>query len=185
VRKTQRRIDQPVFHLPVFADDDDERLARRHADEFDVLERGVLLLRHDQPRTARKPGEHHRRLRQNVFDAAAGRGDARFDRCPFLVGELAHLEEPIDEEAQAPFGRHAAGACVRGIEEAHRFQVRHDIADRGRRQRNGQALRQRAGAHGLARRQKSVHEMTKDLARPFAQLGSDQSRLVDWRCTHV
>ena len=38
-RQAERRVDQAVLDLAVFADHDDQRLARRDADEFDMLQR--------------------------------------------------------------------------------------------------------------------------------------------------
>ena len=77
---------------------------------------------------------------------------------------------PSTKSLQALLGRHAAGAGVRRGQQAQRFQIRHHIADRGRRQRQRQALRQGARADRLARGQEGVDQMAEHLARPFAQL---------------
>ncbi len=53
-RQARRGVDDAVFHLAVFADHDHQRLARRDGDEFDMLERAVLLGRDHQPGAARQ-----------------------------------------------------------------------------------------------------------------------------------
>ena len=86
-------------------------------------------------------------------------------------GQFADLQKPIDEQPQALFGRHAPGAGMGRIEQAHGLQVRHDIADRGRRQGQRQALGQGARADRLAGGQKGFHQMAEDFARALAQRG--------------
>ena len=68
-------------------------------------------------------------------------------------GEVADLEQAVDEQAQADLGRQAPGRCVRGKDQAEMLQVRHDVADRGRRQRHRQQARQIARADRLAGRE--------------------------------
>ena len=68
-------------------------------------------------------------------DCAGGR-DLRFDRAAVVLGEVADLHQRIDEEAQTQFGRQPAGRGVRRIDEAELFEVRHDVAHRGGRQRH-------------------------------------------------
>ena len=73
------------------------------ADEFDVLQHGVLFVGHDQAGAARKAGEQRRRLGQDVFHAVAGAGHARFDGGTFGRRQLADLQQPVDEQAAGPF----------------------------------------------------------------------------------
>ena len=68
-----------------------------------------------------------------------------------LRGEVADLEQPVDEQAQAELRRQPPRRGVRRGDEAELLQVRHHVADRGRRQRHRQHARQIARPDGLAR----------------------------------
>ncbi len=122
-------------------------------DELDVLQGGRILLGGDhEPGAARQAREHRRRLREHILHAASDAEMRCLDGAAFFRRQLADLQHAIDEQTQAPLGRHPAGTCVRRIEQPHRFQIGHHVADGGGRQRNRQALGQRARAHRLARR---------------------------------
>src|SRR5712691_90669 len=101
---------------------------------------------------------------------ASGGLDLGFDGAALVLGEVADLQERVDEEAQPKLGGQAAGAGVRRIDEAERLQVRHDVAHRRRRQRHGQQARDMTRAHRLASRQILVDDMAEDLARTFVEL---------------
>ena len=76
--------------------------------------------------------------------------DLRLD-LPALVGrQVADLEERVDEEAEAEFGRQPPGRGVRRVDQAELLEVGHDVADRGRRQRHRQDAADVARADRLA-----------------------------------
>ena len=66
-----------------------------------------------------------------------------------FVERLDH-EQAVDEKAIALGRRHAAGGRVRAGDEPHLFEVRHDIANRRRRQLQSGLPRQHARPDGLA-----------------------------------
>ena len=69
------------------------------------------------------------------------------DLLALFLGEAAQLQQPVDEQAQAALGRQPAGRGVGRVEQPGLLQIRHDVADGGRRQR-------------LASRRESVREPT-------------------------
>ena len=107
------------------------------------------------------------------FGLARGR-DLRLDRLAVLFGEIADLHQRVDEEAQSELGRQPARGRVRRINEAELFQIGHDVAHRGRRQRHRQNARQIARAYWLAGRQIALDDLAKDFARTLVELGEAQ-----------
>jgi len=59
---------------------------------------------------------------------------------------------------------------MRGIDEAERLEVRHDVAHRGRRQRHGQRTAQIARADRLAGGEIGLDDALEDLARALVEL---------------
>ena len=138
MRQVRRNGQDPVFDRPVFGDEHGQRAAGIEADEFDLAQAAVVLGGDDDARAAREAGQQARRLSKQVFETRVGRlaGDLGFDPRPLLRRQFADLKQRVDEETQAGLGRQAAGAGVRGIDEAQFLQILHDVADRGRRQRH-------------------------------------------------
>ena len=50
--------------------------------------------------------------------------------------DVADLHQGVDEEAQAELGRQPAGRSMRRIDQPKLLEVRHHVADRGRRERH-------------------------------------------------
>ncbi len=136
-----------------------------------MLEHGVLLGGDDETGAVGETRQKRGRLGQHFLETAACAAHPRFDGGAFVGRQLTHFQQAVDEEAQALLGRGAAGAGMRRVEQAHGFQVGHDVADRGRRQRQRQALGQGARTHRLAARQEGLHQMAEDLPGAVAQDG--------------
>ncbi len=108
-----------------------------------MLQRGGILLGGDhQSGAARQAGEQACRLGENILQPPAAAGHARLDDAAFLGIEVANFQKPVHEKPQALFRGHPPGAGMGRIKQAHCLQVRHHIADGGRRQGQGQALGQ-------------------------------------------
>ena len=124
------------------------------------------------PAPRERPESKGGRLRQHIVhrSAASGAGHLGLDIAALLLRDLADFQHRIDEEAQADLGRQTAGAGVGGMDQAERFQIGHDVSDRGRRQRSRQDARDIAGADRLAGREISVHDLAENLARALVQL---------------
>jgi hypothetical protein len=67
--------------------------------------------------------------------AAAGGHTLGVDLAPLVLGQVAVFEQTMDEEPHARLGGKPTGRGVRRVEQAEFFQVRHDVAQRGRRER--------------------------------------------------
>ena len=140
-------------------------------DELDMLERRVLLGRSPpDPAQRDRPDSSLRRLGEHVFDSRRPCPIMRASMATRSSGASSPTSRRPSTNRRRPFsvGTRPALVCGR-IEQAHRFQVRHHVADRGRRQRQRQALGQGARAHRLAGGQKGLHQMAEDFARPLAQ----------------
>jgi hypothetical protein len=148
-----------------------QRLGRLQLDELDVLERHLVLGGEHKASSARHAGEHLAGLGQHVLHggAAARRADLRLDAPALLLRQVAKLHEGVDEEAQAFLRRQAAGGDMRRIDEAELFEVAHDIADGGRRQRGRQHARQIARADRLAVEQVGIDDAPEDFARAHVE----------------
>ena len=84
------------------------------------------------------------------------------------------MTSPISSSASTKkrrpdLGRQAAGAGVRRVDQARSLEVRHDVADRGRRQRHRQDAREVARADRLAGRQIALDDPPEDLARALVR----------------
>ncbi len=107
--------------------------------------------------------------------AAAVRRQPRLDVPPIVLGDVADLQQAVDEQPQAGVGRQAPGADVRRAQQAQLGQVLHGVADRGRRQVHA-AARQGARAHRLAGLQIGLHDPAEDVAGARVQLGKGWRR---------
>ena len=111
-------------------------------------------------------------------EAAAGGRAFAVDVLALFLAEAAQLQQPADEQAEAALGRQAAGRGMRRIEQAGILQIRHDVADGGRRQRHGEPARNRARADGLTRFHVGVDDVAQDFARPLVEIGEPCARLT-------
>ena len=108
-RQPLRQRDDAVLDRLVLADQHDERLAGLQQDELDVLEAGNLLLGQHDAGAVRQAGDHLAGFVQHLVDGArAPAGDVRLDLAALLGGEVADLQKPVDEQAQARVGSAAA-----------------------------------------------------------------------------
>ena len=92
------------------------------------------------------------------------------DALALVDGEIADLEERVDEEAQADLRRQAPGAGMGRVDQPGMLQVRHDVAHGGGRQRHRQDAGDVARADRLAGRQIALDDAPEDLARALVQL---------------
>ena len=96
--------------------------------------------------------------------------------CRSGFGEVADLHQGIDEKAQAEFGRQPAGRGMRRIDQAELLEIRHHVADRGRRQRHRDQARNVARADRFAGREIAFDDLTKNVARALVELGEPGMR---------
>ena len=179
VASDKRRTGQPgrqredaVLDLPVLGNQHHQRALGLEPHELDVLEPRVRFHRQHHAGRARQPRQHAGGFGQHRIDRfrGAGGGDLRLDRLAVVLGQVADLHQRIDEEAQAPLGRQPARRGVRRIDEAELFEVRHDVAHRGRRQRHRDQAREIARADRLAGRKVALDDLPEDLARALVEL---------------
>ena len=76
----------------------------------------------------------------------------------------------VDEEAQARFRGQAAGAGVGSEDQARRLQIRHDIADRGGRERHRQDARRDCASRRARPCEIALDDLPEDLAGTVVQL---------------
>src|SRR3954467_14197749 len=71
---------------------------------------------------------------------------------------------------------------MRRVDQAELLEVRHHVADRGRRQRHRDQSRNVARADGLAGRKITLDDLTKNIARALIELGEPgiRSDQADW-----
>ena len=116
---------------------------------------------------------------ENVYANARNHGGdplALLDRLPLGFAEIANLHQGIDKKSQSEFRRQPASRCVRGIDQTELFQIRHHVADRGRRQRNRDQARNVARTNRFAGGQIALDDLPEDLARPLIELGKPGMR---------
>ena len=65
-----------------------------------------------------RPDSRRGRLLERLGDAAADGGAARLDALALLLGDVADLEQAVDEQPQPRVGRQAARRGVRRVEQA-------------------------------------------------------------------
>ena len=171
-RQSGRQRQDAVLDLPILGNQHDQRALRLEPHELDVLEPRVRLHRQHHAGRARQSRQHARGFGQHGVDrlGGAGGGDLRLDRLAVVLGHVTDLHQCIDEEAQAAFGRQAAGRGVRRIDEAELFEVRHHVAHRGRRQRHRDDAREIARADRLAGRKVALDDLAENFARALIEL---------------
>jgi hypothetical protein len=167
----ERHVDQAVLDMTRLRHGHDQRPAGPEIDELDVLQRLLGLGRHHQAGAARQAGQQRGRLLQRLGDAAADGGAAHLDALALLLGEVADLEQAVDEEFQPGIGRQAAGRGMRRVEQAEILQVGHDVADGGGRQRLGELAGERPRTDRLAGLDIAFDDVAQDLAGTLIQLG--------------
>ncbi len=86
-RHAGRQFDDAVLHVAVLRDHDGQCALRFELDEFDMLQRHLVLGGKHQSRPARHARQHLARLGQHVLQrrAAAGCLDLRLDDAAFVV----------------------------------------------------------------------------------------------------
>ena len=165
-RKARGQIQEAVLHRTVIRHQYDEGAGWIEPDEFDVFQVHVCLSGEHDACSPGNSGQQRRGLGQGAFECVARCGGTHLGLDPLLLlaPDIADLQHGIDKEAQAHFRRKSAGGCVRREDQARMLQIRHDIADRGRRQRHGQDACEVAGSYRFARREVALHDLSKDLA---------------------
>src|SRR6266513_3438389 len=138
-------------------------------DEFEMLQRPFLLRHDDDPGAMRQAGQRGGRLLQRLRQALAARRAQALDVLALVLCEIADLQEAVDKEAQPGLGRQPPGRSVRRIEQPRLFEIRHDVADRRRRQMLPQQPRQGTRADRFAGRDITIDDQPKDLAAALAQ----------------
>src|SRR5437763_16572333 len=116
----------------------------------------------------RESGQGAGRLLQRLRQTLAAGCAQAFEVDPLVLGEVADFQKAVNEEAQPGFGRQPAGRGMRRIEEPRLFKVRHDVANRRRRQVLTEEARQCARADRLAGLHIAVDDQPEDL--PAAQV---------------
>ena len=170
-RQTGGQVDHAVLDALVVADQHHQRLAGLQRHELDVLEPAHLLVGKDHAGAGRQAGDHLAGVGEHLLDRLlAPDPELGLDLAALVVGEVADLEQPVDEQPEAHLGRQPARRGVRGVDQPQMLQIRHDVADRGRRQGHRQMPRQIARAHGIAGRQIALDDLPEDGARALVEL---------------
>ncbi len=170
-RHAERHVDQPVLDMARLGDRHDQGAAGTEIDELDVLQRLLGLGRHDHAGTARQARQQGRGLFQRLGHAAADGRAARLDALALLFGDVADLEQAVDEQPQAGIGRQAAGGGVRRVKQPDILQIGHDVADGGGRQGFAELAGECARADRLAGLDIALDHQPQDLTGTLAQLG--------------
>ena len=155
----------PVLHVPVRGDDDEQNALFRKREKLDVAKGGALA-----PRRGHHAGEMGQ-LRQQLRGRADQalrivRMQIAFDLAQFDLLQRLDREQGVDENAVAARRGYAPGRGVRAGDEAQFLQIRHDVADGRRRQVQAGIARQRARADRLAFGDIAFHQgFEQDLRR--------------------
>jgi hypothetical protein len=100
----------------------------------------------------RQAGDHLADLAQHVIDCrSALAGDMGLDLPAILAGEIADLQQSVDEQPQAELRRQAPRRRMRRHDQPQLLQIRHHVADRCGRECHREHARQVARADGFAR----------------------------------
>jgi len=167
-----RRLDHPVFDDAGLGHQHHQRPAGREIHELDVAERALRLRRQHQAGSARQPRQRRHGVLEQPFQVFGRTRALHVDLAALGLGEVADLEDAVDEQAKPGLGRQPAGRGVRREQQPGLLQVRHDVADGGRRQVDVEPLRQRARADRLAGLEIGVDDVAQNLARAFVQFGN-------------
>ena len=97
-------------------------------------------------------------------------GASGLDILALSLGQVAGLEQPRHEKLQTSPSRQSTSRRVRRMQQAQILQVRHHIADSGRRQLSFQPARQRAGANRLSGLHIGIDDQPQYFARPLIQI---------------
>ena len=151
-------IQEPLVDPAGVGDEHGHEAGRGEHDELDVpdaraAERGVLGegdLAGELGQEAHGAGEHVIQI-----DRLAEEG---LDRLALTGGERTQVGELVDEDPVALVGRHPAGRGVGSRDQLLLFELRHVVADRGRRDAERMPLDDGLGAHRLARRHVVLHD---------------------------
>ena len=137
-----------VLHVAVGGDDDEQDAFFREIEKLDLPNAaGLTAGGDDDAGKVRQAGEQ---LRGAGDDLVVRQAMQRFFHLAHLSGfERLHGEQAIDEQTVAARRRNAPGGRVRAGDEAGLFQVRHYVADGGRRQVKAGKLGQRTRADRL------------------------------------
>ena len=108
-------VKTPVLDLAVGGDEHDERPVGAERHELDVPDRRLGLRRQHQARAVGEAGEHVAGAVEDRGDVALVAAERALDLGALGAGDVADLEDAVDEEAQAELGRDAPGRDVRRI----------------------------------------------------------------------
>jgi len=132
---------------PSWRDDDQQDATGRQSQELDLPEQRRAAWRHHHPGEMRQAGQHRGGGCEHLLRLA--RAQTALDPRGLLDLERLHLEQCVDEQAIAPWGRHPPRGGVRTRDQAELLEIGHHIADGRRRQVDAGMARQRARAHRL------------------------------------
>ena len=105
------------------------------------------------------------------FDA-----ERRVDLLAVGAGDVADLEDAVDEHPQPELRGDAAGGDVRAVEKAEVFEVLHDVADGGGADLFRHGAGERARADGLAGVEVAFDHPAEDLAAAVVHLRTGSAR---------
>src|SRR5205823_13071205 len=98
---------------------------------------------------------------------------------PVELAEVADLQQRVDDEAQAEFGRQSPGRRVRRINETELLQVRHHVAHGGGRERRRDQAGDIARAYRFAGSKVAFDDLPEDVARALVELSEAHLRRAD------
>ncbi len=144
-----RPVQHAVLHIALGADDDEQNAMLAQAQKFDVAKRGAALRRQHHADELRQAGHELRRPHHDLL--RRGGVDVLLQRLRQQVGWHLRLggEHGVDKHPVAARGGNAPGRGVRASDQAHVFEIGHDVADGGRGQLQPRSARQRARTHRL------------------------------------
>jgi hypothetical protein len=165
------QIDDAVLDALIIANQHHQRPAWLQRYEFHVLDPAYLLIGKDDAGAVRQTRDHLARVHEHLLDRLFPLDpDLGLDAPALLIGQVANLEQPVDEQPQPDLGRQASGRGVRRKNVAQMLQIGHDVANRGGRQRHGQVTRQIARTDRLSGGEVSLHDLPKNGAGALVEL---------------
>ena len=169
-----RQGEHPVLHLAGLVHQHGQRASLAQIDELDMVQPLGPLRRHHQAGMAREARQQAARALEALFKRGARPGRKRLDIGALALGEPARLHDAVHEEAQAAVGRQPPGGGMGREQEAQLLEVRHHVADRGRRERPAELARERTRADRFARLHPGIHDQPEDLARARIEIGKSR-----------